>query len=756
MSNTAAAAQPHSPPPPHDEPNAGLRIFVLGFQVLFLQLVLIRFLAAHIWNLGYFPNLVLIAAFIGFGFGFILHRHLTERTSKLLYLAMPPVLLAFVSLVLILKQPALLGYEMDEFRFLLDRETYPPTTRNAEPTPPGVELSKFMVWFCGIVGIFLLIGQRMAKLFRLLPPLRAYSHDIAGSLAGIALFILISFLLVPATYWFLVFALSFVVAAGSDARQIPKCFLALAPVVIAATSHFIDNPIGAKAIIGRDGDFTPATQKQGAKFVEDIVRHSLWTPYQRITLAEDQHAPVVWISTNGIRYQFFGQASTDIPYSYFITHDFRRNLGGEQFEDVLIIGAGSGNDVRAALLSGAKSVEAVDIDPRIIRFGEYASANYPAPYLDERVRTFVDDGRNHLYSNDSKFDLIVFAFTDSLVKFSTLAQLRLENYLYTVNSFRRASELLKPGGWLVLYNNFRNPWLVEKQKLMLSQGMPHGTIFSSTHIPAEGWSVDPHHYMLVGMAPHSGEWAYPKESGSGIPGIDPATDDWPFPYMKERGVPLHYQFAMAFVIGLVLVALLAFGRTSQRSDPRFAVAFTLLGSAFLLLETKGVIQFSLLFGTTWLNSSLVFFAVLVSVLLGIRVAQAVRGSWLLPTASVLLLVSAAVQFAVPLESLLAFDRLPRFLLAGALMFTPIFMANLIFSVLFRDRTDAELYFGWNLLGATAGGVLEYLSLATGYQALGAVVIALYAAALFAAWLGIRKPAGSEASVIAQPTPVSGS
>ena len=81
---------------------------------------------------------------------------------------------------------------------------------------------------------------------------------------------------------------------------------------------------------------------------------------------------------------------------------------------------------------------------------------------------------------------------------------------------------------------------------------------------------------------------------------------------------------MAMLVLFVSVALVTWGRQAKKSDPRFAVAFTLLGSAFLLLETKGVIQFSLLFGTTWLNNSLVFFAVLVSVLLGIMVAQKVK------------------------------------------------------------------------------------------------------------------------------------
>jgi len=166
-----------------------------------------------------------------------------------------------------------------------------------------------------------------------------------------------------------------------------------------------------------------------------------------------------------------------------------------------------------------------------------------------------------------------------------------------------------------------------------------------------------------------------------------------------------------------------------------------MGAAFLLLETKGIIQFSLLFGTTWLNSSLVFFAVLLSILMAIWVADRVRDPRLLPAASVLIFVATSVSLAVPLDALLAFEPVARFLLASALMFTPVFLANLIFSVLFRDRLDAELYFGWNLLGATIGGVLEYVSIATGYQALGAVVIALYAAALLCARKGLLAPAG---------------
>ena len=47
---------------------------------------------------------------------------------------------------------------------------------------------------------------------------------------------------------------------------------------------------------------------------------------------------------------------------------------GNTFENVLILGAGSGTDVAAALKHGAKHVDAVEIDPVILRLGKRASS----------------------------------------------------------------------------------------------------------------------------------------------------------------------------------------------------------------------------------------------------------------------------------------------------------------------------------------------------------------------------------------------
>ena len=67
---------------------------------------------------------------------------------------------------------------------------------------------------------------------------------------------------------------------------------------------------------------------------------------------------------------------------------------GDTFENVLVLGAGSGTDVAAALRHGAKHVDAVEIDPVIIRLGR---EHHPdQPYSDPRVTVVNDDARHFL------------------------------------------------------------------------------------------------------------------------------------------------------------------------------------------------------------------------------------------------------------------------------------------------------------------------------------------------------------------------
>ena len=85
-----------------------------------------------------------------------------------------------------------------------------------------------------------------------------------------------------------------------------------------------------------------------------------------------------------------------------------------------------------------------------------------------------------------------------------------------------------------------------------------------------------------------------------------------------------------------------------------------------------------------------------------------------------------VQLLYPLGRLLAVQPVAlRFALASLVTFSPIFFANLLFSMTLRDRPLAEHLFGWNLLGAFCGGLLEYTSMAVGYQFLSFIVLVSY-------------------------------
>src|SRR5882757_10602540 len=79
-------------------------------------------------------------------------------------------------------------------------------------------------------------------------------------------------------------------------------------------------------------------------------------------------------------------------------------------EAVLIVGSGMGADVQEALAHGATHVEAVEIDPLIIKLGKEKNARQP--YADQRVHAVNDDARHFFNTTDKKFDLIIFGLLD--------------------------------------------------------------------------------------------------------------------------------------------------------------------------------------------------------------------------------------------------------------------------------------------------------------------------------------------------------
>ena len=266
-----------------------------------------------------------------------------------------------------------------------------------------------------------------------------------------------------------------------------------------------------------------------------------------------------------------------------------------------------------------RHVDAVEIDPRIQEIGVRDHPN--RPYDDPRVTRIIDDGRAFLRRSTDEYDLVVFALPDSLTLVSTSANLRLESFLFTTEAFDEVRDRLTDDGMFVMYNFYREDWLPQK-----IGGDARRTASAARR--SSGCTAAPR------RPSRPARWSTRSRGGSPPgDGVDPidlasapsrATDDWPFLYLRERFIAPYYIAALAIII---VFAVLLVGRAAQRSGTslrQFSPHFFVLGIAFLLLETKSLATFSLLFGTTWIVNALVFFAVLASVLLAIVVNQRVR------------------------------------------------------------------------------------------------------------------------------------
>ena len=145
------------------------------------------------------------------------------------------------------------------------------------------------------------------------------------------------------------------------------------------------------------------------------------------------------------------------------------------------------------------------------------------------------------------------------------------------------------------------------------------------------------------------------------------------------------------------------GLTASAFSPHFFA----LGAAFLLIETRSLVSFSLLFGSTWIVNSLVFFGILLSVLAAIGVTAVFKPRRRGPIYA-MLFVALGIGFALDPASLLIDPPIARYVVAATVTFAPIFLANLAFTYAFRDTAQAEMSFASNVLGAVAGGAIEYL------------------------------------------------
>ncbi|MFZ0064485.1 MAG: hypothetical protein WAL47_20830, partial [Pyrinomonadaceae bacterium] len=398
----------------------------------------IRWFPAHVLYLTFFTNVVLLGSFLGMSVGCLAAGHRRN------YLAWTPLLL-----VIALAAAHAVEISSGSFAKFVDvGNQVSPQQVYFGAEYHSQDLSRYAIPVEILCGFFFIVialaflgpGQELGRALKRWPNrVQAYTLNIVGSIVGILLFAACSWLELSSAWWFLMVAMGLGYFYFISRRhRFPRRVFSWTPVAAALLLLVVwlaaFNPV-------HDQD-----QRQSQQF---------WSPYYRIDFKQADLS----LSVNLIYHQQMVSRNENFP-AYALPHLLNRDAGRPASADVLIIGAGSGNDVSRALQWDAKHVDAVEIDPAIYRLGR--TYHPDDPYGDERVQIHLDDGRNFLRSTGRKYDLIVYALVDSLVLHSGYSNIRLESFLFTRQTFEDVRRHLKPNGTFVIYNYFRQGWLAAR------------------------------------------------------------------------------------------------------------------------------------------------------------------------------------------------------------------------------------------------------------------------------------------------------
>jgi hypothetical protein len=655
-------------------------LFLASFLALYFEVLVIRYVSAELIAFGVLKNLPLIASFCGLGIGMLQKERL----------ALSRRLFPFVTATL----------------FLLARfgQHIPLPSLSWEYGLSSSDKSRALVvlvflvcvtavlWL--IVGFFAVLGSFVGEYMNSGLPLSAYAINLAGSLAGILTFTLLSFLRTPPAVW---------IGIG---------FLLLLPFL---WRHWFDILMLAivLAIIALP---QPDTH---------------WSPYHRIDVqpiyaAGDARPSAYQLSYNHLWYQTMVDLSPDFMRQHPEVEPNRSVADYYELpyrfvaqpRNVLIVGAGTGNDVAAALRHGALHVDAVEIDPVILDMGRRFHPE--RPYGSSRVTEHVEDARTFLSRSKQKYDVIVFGFLDSATLLTSFSSLRLDNYVYTRESFAAARSRLTTDGSLFLSFAVAHGFVVNRLFATLSDafGLEPRAFETPTRIGG---------MLYVQGAARSAQISGVHEVTRAIhdssQGTIVATDYWPFLYLEKKSVPMSL---VTLLLAFVVSAWIWQRKTILRQLHADGAQFFLLGAGFLLVETSTITRLSLLFGSTWVVNASVISAFLLMAFVANALAR--RFTFNASLCYFALLVVLAIGTAVPYSWFTGTSIATKLFAVALWAALPVVFSGIIFSSALRNVASAADALGINILGAILGGVLENTVLLGGTVLLGVIAIILYGGA----------------------------
>ena len=693
------------------------KLTVASIGTLFLELLLIRWISSEIHVFAYFKNFVLIACFLGFGLG----CYLCRRKIHLLAMCLPLIAILIVvkfpweSWHIIIRQlPSLVG-DLSE----VDVRGFPTLPANFTAwlglaKTVGITVPLFSL----IVFTFIPLGQLVGWYLEKSPKgIRGYTFNIVGSLVGILSYTALCFLDQPPVVWF-------TLAGG-----VLVLLLWRVPTLRWAAAMAFAICVLLVCLGPRDG------------------YREYWSPYQKLTLRAlkvNGELLSYELKTNDSWYQqifnlspefvakhpaYFREVSPEwtpynLPYKFY-----------SKPESVLVLGAGTGNDVAAALRNGAQRVVAVEIDPLIRKLGE--ELHFEKPYSSPKVQTVVDDARSYVQNSQEKFDLIMFSLLDSHTTSSYYTNIRIDNYVYTQEAMVAAKRLLNPDGLLIVKFFVETPWIAGRLEELTTSAFGRHPL----HIQATPFAYSTAGRFFICGSPERIQSAladpmlaeYVRNHREIVTeAASVTTDNWPFFYQHEPGLP-----SAVIVVSLVLLILgWSFLRDIGLSSASINWHFFFLGAGFMLLEAQIISKMALLFGTTWVVNSIVIAALMLLI-----VASNALVEWY-PNISVRIIyggifVSMLAAYLVPIEGYFFRSFWLKALTATTVLCLPVFFAGIVFIGSFARVGFRGTALGSNLIGALTGGLLESLSAWTGIRSLLVIAALLYLFSLLSRSRGLN-------------------
>jgi hypothetical protein len=376
-------------------------------------------------------------------------------------------------------------------------------------------------------------------------------------------------------------------------------------------------------------------------------------------------------------YRFSGDAGNPGPVMEALKTTFPGyfpflSLAEGERDDALVIGPGGGRDILLALMGGVRNITAVEVNGDLVEMVRRHSPFNGGIYRDlKNVRVVVEEGRHFLKRSKAKYDLIMLSLPVTNTSRSLEGFALTENFLFTTDAIADYwGHLSEEGRLLVVAHDdiealrllslslafFTKKGVDEKQAMrhIYLTGSEDYLVFALTKRPLEPRETA---FLYQAMGPlgyNPGISFFPGlhaplnpalaalERGEKTAAelralvkargydIDPVSDNNPFFYKFEKGVPQSVSLILwvsalllLFVAGIPLFRQRTFALSPSGKGPngqgpllRVILLFMVLGVGFMLIEISLMQRFSLFLGSPVLSMAVLLSSLLAGAGLG--------------------------------------------------------------------------------------------------------------------------------------------